>query len=178
MSSKLHKTLVDYVVIAIIPALIMVLVGSLVFFLITAFYHGQFQTRLHFIFAMFVLAAVLIGRISMEQGTEYASLFAIPLALVTAVAMWRFVELQGPLASIGWLINLGLMAMVWWSAHKLTWDCTLIEEHEDAAGEGLLQLVGLDGQGDTDDEASHAGSTHVEGELLPTSGYRSPRITR
>jgi hypothetical protein len=144
MASRLPKTLTDYTVIAIIPALIMLLVGSLVFFLLTAFYQGEFQTRLLFIFGLFVLAAVLIGRISMEQGTEYAAMFALPLALVTAVAMWRFVELQGPLAGFGWLINLGLMGLVWWSAHKLTWDCTLIDEHEDAAGEGLLQSVGLD----------------------------------
>ena len=35
-----------------------------------------------------------------------------------------------------------LLGIVWWSAHKLTWDCTLIDEDEDASGSGLLQTVG------------------------------------
>ena len=30
--------------------------------------------------------------------------------------------------------------------HQLTWDCTLIDETQDASGEGLLQTVGLDTQ--------------------------------
>ena len=36
------------------------------------------------------------------------------------------------------------MAIVWWSAHKLTWDCTFIDDEQDASGEGLLQGMGLD----------------------------------
>ena len=34
--------------------------------------------------------------------------------------------------------------MIWWSANKLTWDCTLIDEQEEDSGEGLLETVGLD----------------------------------
>ena len=40
MSTK-HSSLADYMVIALSPALIMTLVGSLVFFLIEVFYRGQ-----------------------------------------------------------------------------------------------------------------------------------------
>ena len=161
MPPRLDKTIVDYVVIAIIPALIMCLVGSLVFFLLTVFYHGQYEGRLHFIFAMFVLAAVLIARISMEEGIEYATLFAVPLAIAAGLAMLRFVEIQGPLENVSLLINLTLLGLVWWSAHKLTWDCTLIDEHEDATGQGLMQTIGLDdrsptasGQGDAEKPAA------------------------
>ncbi len=32
-----------------------------------------------------------------------------------------------------------LLAIVWWCAHKLIWDCTLIDDNEDASGSGLLQ---------------------------------------
>ncbi len=133
-------------VIGISPALIMALVGSLVFFLLTVFYHGQYQTRLTFIFALFVMAIVLVARISMEEGIEYASLFAIPLAVVTVLAMIRFVRIEGPLAGMSLLINCGLIAVVWWCAHKLTWDCTLIDDREDASGEGLLQNIGFDAE--------------------------------
>jgi len=37
-----------------------------------------------------------------------------------------------------------LLGLVWWSAHKLTWDCTLIDDNEDASGEGLMQCIGVD----------------------------------
>ncbi len=80
MATRQKQTLMDYMVIGISPALIMALVGSLLFFLLTVFYHGQYDGRLMFIFAMFVMAIVLIARISMEEGIEYATLFAIPLA--------------------------------------------------------------------------------------------------
>jgi hypothetical protein len=56
MARKLHQTMADYVVIAISPALIMALVGSLVFFLLGVFYQGQFPVRLHWVMACFVFA--------------------------------------------------------------------------------------------------------------------------
>jgi hypothetical protein len=43
---KPRPTLADYIIIAISPALIMALVGSLVFFLLELFYQGQYQARL------------------------------------------------------------------------------------------------------------------------------------
>ena len=140
-----RPTLADYAVIAITPALIMLMVGSLVFFLIEVFYVGQFDVRLSVIMGLFVMAAVLIGRISIEEGREYASLFAIALGVVTAMATLRFVQFQGPLASISPLVSLGLVGLIWWSADKLTWDCTVIDEQQDASGEGLLQTTGMDG---------------------------------
>jgi hypothetical protein len=144
MARRLQQTLADYAVVAISPALIMVLVGSLVFFLLEVFYQGAYQGRLQFIFAMFVMAAVLIGRISMEEGTSYAAMFAVPLAVVTGLAIMQFVEIQGPLAGFSVMINWGLLALIWWCTHQLTWDCTLIDESQDASGQGLLQTVGLE----------------------------------
>ena len=157
-----RPTLTDYMVIGINPVLIMTLVGSLVFFLLAVFYQGQFETRLHFIMAMFVMAAVLIGRISIDEGREYATLFAVPLATVTAIATFRFVEFHGALAAWSPAINLGLIALIWWSADRLTWDCTLIDESEDASGEGLLQTVGLDGASQDADQNA-AGNRELDG---------------
>jgi len=141
---RLQKTLTDYVVIAISPALIMVLIGSLVFFLLEVFYQGQFLTRLHWIFGLFVMATVLIGRISIEEGREYAALFAAPLGIVTLLAVLKFVQFSGPLAGFSTIISIGMIALIWWCADRLTWDCTVIDEREDASGEGLLQTAGLD----------------------------------
>ena len=134
---RLDKTLGDYLGIAISPVLIMTLVGSLIYFLLLVVYEGQYGERLHFIFAMFVMAAVLIGRIAIEEGKERANAFAAPLAVVTLLAINNFTDL-------GWIGSLLLIGLIWWCAHKLTWDCTLIDENEDASGEGLMQTIGLD----------------------------------
>jgi hypothetical protein len=170
----LDKTILDYVVVAIIPALIMCLVGSLVFFLLTVFYHGQYEARLHFIFAMFVLATVLIARISMEDGVEYAMLFALPLAVAAGLATLRFVEIQGPWKALTPLINFALLGIVWWSAHKLTWDCTLIDEQEDDAGEGLLQTIGLDEDRPTQDRPTEDRPTEGRSSKAPPAEGRGP----
>ena len=142
MARRLDKTLIDYLVIAISPALIMVLIGSLIYFLLEVFYRGQYEIRLHYILTLFIIGAVLIGRISIEQGKERAALFAGPLAVVTLLAINKFVDLPGVPSST--LINCGLIGLIWWCAHKLTWDCTLIDESEPDSGEGLLEAVGLD----------------------------------
>ena len=143
MATRYDKTLADYLVIAVSPALIMTLVGSLVFFLLEIFYQGNFTGRLHYILSLFIFAAVLVGRIAIEDGKERAALFAFPLAGATMLAIVRFVEFQGPLGQASFLINFGLVALIWWCAHKLTWDCTMIDETEPGSGEGLLDAAGL-----------------------------------
>ncbi len=133
--AKRQKTLADYVVIAISPVLIMTLVGSLVFFLLQLTYRGEYEGRLKWILFWFISAAVLVARIAIEQGKEYASVFGIALTAAVALAAVRLVD-QFLLA---WL----LLAICWWCTWKLTWDCTLIDENEDASGEGLLQAAGF-----------------------------------
>ena len=145
MARRLHQTTADYIVLAISPALIMTLVGSLVFFLLAVLYQGDFAGRLHWVMACFVFAAVLIGRISIEEGFERAVQFGLALAIPVGIAAMKFVQLQGTwIDRVGWLIVWGLIALIWWCAHRLTWDCTLIDDAQDASGEGLLQTVGLD----------------------------------
>jgi hypothetical protein len=142
----LPQTLADYVVIAVSPALIMALVGSLVFFLAEVVGAGQYRDSLLWVLFFFVFAAVLIARISMSAGiSERAGLYGGVLALVVWLALQRFVTYaEGtPLAEWGWALNLGLIAVIWWSSHRLTWDCTLIDDRVDASGVGLLQEAGL-----------------------------------
>src|SRR6476659_5585426 len=79
MARRLDKTLADYVTLALSPALIMLLVGSLMFFLLLAGYRGDYNDRLNWIMGCFVLAIVLIGRISMEEGAEKAVLYGVAL---------------------------------------------------------------------------------------------------
>ena len=117
MSHRLQPTLTDYVVIAINPALIMLLITSLVYFLLELFYQGQYPERLHFCLWWFIFGIVLVSRISMEEGWDRAAPFGAALAIVVALAMNKFVSYQGTnLGQIGWMINYALMALIWWCA--------------------------------------------------------------
>src|SRR5581483_332743 len=59
-------------------------------------------------------------------------------------AMQKFVEYPRGLARSAPLINLGLVILTWWCAHRLTWDCTHLDDKVGASGEGLLQAAGLE----------------------------------
>ena len=114
MAKRLRMTNADYVAIAVSPALVMALVGSLVFFLIEVLYVGDYKARLNYVFALFVFATVLIARIAIEMGSERAVLFALPLGVAIFLFMVRFIEQPSALSH---LINLCLMFVVWWCAH-------------------------------------------------------------
>src|SRR2546421_11443634 len=63
---KTDHTPADYVAMALSPALIVALVGSLVFFLLEILYAGAYTGRLQWILFFFVFGAVLVSRISMQ----------------------------------------------------------------------------------------------------------------
>src|SRR6185437_14407428 len=133
----------DIVFTAISPALIMVMVGSLVFFLITVLPTGDYKERLLYTTFFFVFGAVLVARIAIQFDAGRATLYGLGLGLVTFIAMTSYVDYPGGLKSFGWLLNVGFMSLIWWSAHKLTWDCTYVDENRDASGRGLLAASGL-----------------------------------
>jgi hypothetical protein len=147
MAKREPPTLADYLTIALCPALIMALIGSLVFFLLEVLYVGKYEARLQWILTCFVFAAVLIARISMMAGiSERAPLYGIVLGVAVWFALTKFVEFPegAPLASFSWAIHIGMILLIWWCAHKLTWDCTFIDETENASGVGLLEAARLD----------------------------------
>src|SRR5277367_5054661 len=130
---KPNKTLADYMIISISPVLIMLLVGSLCFFLIEVFFRGAAIGSVRWVMFWFVMAVVLVSRIGLEQGTNQAMIYGLALAGAT----WIYLIRIHPAFILGMI----LLGLVWWCAHKLTWDCTLIDEDEDASGSGLLQIV-------------------------------------
>jgi hypothetical protein len=143
-----NQTLADYVALAISPALIVGLVSSLVFFLLEVFYRadGEWKGRLQWILFFFVFGAVLVARISMTGDIAPRSkLYGPVLAGLTYLGMQMFVEYpEGGLKELSFLINLFLVGVVWWCAHRITWDCTNVDEEADMNGEGLLQAAGLE----------------------------------
>jgi len=130
---KPAKTPADYMVIGISPVLIMLLVGSLSFFLIQVFYRGEAVGSVRWVVFWFVMAVVLVSRIGIEQGTGQAAVYGLALAGAT----WIYLVQIHP----AYLVGIILLGTVWWCAHKLTWDCTVIDDDEDASGRGLLQTA-------------------------------------
>lgn len=135
-NQRVSPSTADYLTIALSPALVMTMVGSLVFFLLEVFYSGAYDARVRWIMFWFVMATVLVTRISMVEGAQQAGVYGVVLALATALVLARFVDA----VLLAWL----LLAVAWWCAHMLTRDCTHIDESEDVTGEGLLRSAGLD----------------------------------
>ena len=148
-------TAADVVVTAASPVLVMLMVGSLVFFLVEVLYAGLYSDRLLYTFFFFVVGAVLVARIAIQLDAARATLYGLGLGGATFLALMAYVEYPAgtPFQSMRWLVNLGLMLLIWWSAHKLTWDCTHIDENRDSSGRGLLSAAGL-GDEPAEEEAS------------------------
>ena len=125
------KTAADYLVIGVSPALIMVMVHSLCFFLVDIFYRGEAIGGVRWVLFWFVLAVVLIARIGIEQDAGHAMTYGVLLAVVT----WIYLATIQPNVIFGAI----LLGLVWFTAHQLTVNCTLIDEDDDASGEGLLE---------------------------------------
>jgi hypothetical protein len=146
-AEKPPLSMTDIMAAAVSPALIVTLVGSLVFFLVEVLYVGNYPDNLLWGLFFFVIAAVLIARISTASPAR-ARVYAAALAVPVWLTLQFFIEYPGEVpAVIKGAINLGLMAVVWWSAHRLTWDCTFIDEKDETEGEGLLQAAGLEKAG-------------------------------
>jgi hypothetical protein len=174
MAQEDNRTLADYVAIVISPALIMGLVGSLVFFLLEVLYQGVYDSNLRTILFSFVFAAVLIARISMSTFSSRAAIYGFVLGLLVWIGMNRFVEYppDAVLTPYRELVNLFLMGLVWWCAHRLTWDCTFLDDKQPASSRGLLESAGLDQEAkkETADEEEQA-TTRRKRKKKPATGF-------
>lgn len=146
------------------PALIMLMIGSLVFFLIEVFYRGPHTARLCWVFALFTFASVLVARISIQSGRERALAMGSALGLAAFVTSFTLVEFEGAMGIIMEPILLILfIAVVMWSASKLTWDCTVIDKSRDTSAIGITELVRRRVQG-TDSGASEPSDSSNPGQ--------------
>jgi hypothetical protein len=164
----LPATALDAAAVAISTALIIGMVGSLVFFLIIAFYRGQYDARLMYIFGLYTAATVLIARIAIDSGRAYATAFSVPLAIVSILAIMRFVSVGSALGPISWLINVALLAIAWYLADRITFDCTLISERQRSLQQGLLQSLGLVQQDSTLKRAEQSAAQRLNATMEAT----------
>lgn len=163
-------TEIDYAIIAVAPALIMVLVGSLVLFLTGLFYEGPHSLRLNFILCMFVLGIVSIARISIEQGNARAVPFGVLLGGLVAFAVARFVPEALVLTCI-------LLAILWWVSTRLVYDCTVVAQSVDSSKKGLMQWIRAaepeekQPEPASDEIDQHQGLTGREEAAVPAAGW-------
>jgi hypothetical protein len=129
-------TAADYIAAGAAPLLIMVMVGALVWFAQDLVYRGEHALRLRWTLFWFVIGMVGISRIAIERTPAYAGLFALGLGGAVAIMINQFFVMP----PAGWL----LLGLIWWCTNKLVWDCTLIDDKEDASGEWLLEVAGID----------------------------------
>ncbi|HEY2840092.1 MAG TPA: DUF4129 domain-containing protein [Pirellulales bacterium] len=141
-----EPTLADYMAIAIGPALIIVLVSSVAFFLLTLSYAGAFEGVTQWTMGCFCVAAVLISRVSINEGAERAAMFGLALMGAVGLAMVRYLDKPW----IAWIV----LGVIWSFASHLVWNCTVVDDADDASGEGLLEAAGLEGNEPTGKEAS------------------------
>jgi len=145
MKSIRDQSLADYVVIAISPALIMTLIGSLIYFLLEVFYPGEYQGRMRWILGWYVFGSVLVARVAMHpEAAPRAPIYSVVLTVAAWFVLGFFIEYPGEMRPLSWIINAGLVVLVWWCAKRLTWDCTYIDDQVDAGKSGLLQATGLE----------------------------------
>ncbi len=154
----------------------MAMVGSLVYFLLEVLYAGKYEFRLQWILLCFVFGIVLVARMSMRDDLSAPwGLYGLVLGFVVWLAICRFVQFDPDtlLAPFSWAINAGLMGIVWWSAHQLTWDCTYIDDQVDASGVGLMQAAGIEDGG----SKGRAGSGRSPSDQRIEEGRADPQST-
>src|SRR5579885_2427120 len=108
MADRERPTTADYLTEAVTPALIMALVGSLVFFLLEVLYRGSYSGRMQWILFFFVFGSVLVGRISMRGDIGGRALaYGAVLAVLVWFGMQGFVEYNKdhPVAAWAPIIN-------------------------------------------------------------------------
>lgn len=149
MAEKPRATLADYLVIAISPALIMGLVGSLIFFLLEVFYRGEYGPNLRWILFFYVFGAVLASRMTVSgEGGGRGLIYSAILGVLTWIGTLRFAEYPpgSAMAPYSGGINLLLVILIAWSTSRLVRDCTHIDDSMDVDARGLLEASGLEDQ--------------------------------
>lgn len=140
---KARPESLDFLLAAIAPVFIIGMIGSLVYFIIIVCYEGPFTARLMWILGLYTVAAVLIGRIAIEQSRQLAFIYMFALGAATLFVTPQFMTISGPLAFFTFPILLGLLVLVAVLADRITFDCTSMNEQHRSTGIGLLQSLGL-----------------------------------
>lgn len=124
--------------------------------MILCIYRGDYSGRVGYIWFMFILGTVGIARLSIEQSRKYALGYMAALGAATFIVLSRFITVQGSLSAITPIVNGAMIALVWILADRITFDCTLIDEDQDASDRGLLDGLSQSESSALRDSKQHA----------------------
>ncbi len=135
--------MVTAVINVIAPALIIGMIVSLVWFLVFAFYQGDFSARLMYVLGLYTFAAVLIARIAIDSGRAYAVGYLAAMGAAAMTVMVAMVKIDGDLQALSWVFNAALLGVIAYLADRIAFDCTMDDRAKQSLPEGLLQTLGL-----------------------------------
>lgn len=139
----------DWLTEVAIPVAIFGLLGSLLYYLIDlrAAMGGQFAGMLRWVCFWFLLAAIGITRIRVKYGTVVlAAPYMVGLAATTGLVVFYFTFADGAMAgrfndwgaAFSLVFNFALVALIWWTAYKVTHECTLDDNVASTLSQGFL----------------------------------------
>lgn len=148
MRSHLERSPFDIVAEIAIPACIMGLAGSLVYFLIDlrSLYFPGGSGLLKYVFFFYIIGTVLINRIRAMLGLGTSAAYSLFLGAAVLLFLFVFSRSIGPITG-GRLaggpalaINVVVMALIWFMCDRLTKSCH-IDEDDDTMAEGLVSGI-------------------------------------
>jgi len=135
----------DWFVDLLIPVGLIGLLGSLLYFLLDVrrvLVAGGFQS-LRFASFAFLFAVVFTERIRVRAGRGWALFLSLLVAgsilfYTTSLTLYTGGLVGGRSLALALVANYALVAFVWWAARRLTSECTIDPDVDEARGEGVL----------------------------------------
>src|SRR5687767_10720540 len=107
----IDKSFLDYLFLWAAPGLLILFMGSFIFFLVEISDSSSNAWHLKWTLFWFVIGAVLISRISILFGTDRAALYGLGLGAVTALKLT---------SQFGYgYLTLIFMLLIWWATSRL-----------------------------------------------------------
>ncbi|MCX8065969.1 MAG: DUF4129 domain-containing protein [Candidatus Hydrogenedentes bacterium] len=149
---QIEWTLTDYLIVIINPALILLMVWSIVFFLLDVRYvytevHDPYLRLVGFFFVLGVVALNrLFAREGVENGILYGSGLAIAIALYTVISTTMYgmgsvvKNFMNTSPGMATFFNLSVVIFLWWLTNRITYECC-IDENSQSGDVGILTSI-------------------------------------
>lgn len=106
------------------------MISSLFLYITAVFYRGDYSLRMNWTLLFFTMGVVAVARLAIEQSRNYAIGYTLVLCAAGVTVIGRYAG--SPTFAII------LVALIAFTADRLVFDCTLIDDSIDASGSGLI----------------------------------------
>ncbi len=147
--AKPPRTLTDWILDALTPVMIFIMVYAVIFFLLDVryVYTEVNDTGLRFVAFCFVMGVVALNRLIARDGSEESMLYMAALAF--AIGMYTFTttgaydmgsvtrNFMNSNPYLATTFNMAIVIFLWWLVNRLTHECC-VDENRSAGDEGIL----------------------------------------